>query len=160
MEPVRIPESVEVLKKRVRRLYLCWWSTHYAVGLVGVLAGTVLTALTSASDQGAVQQNGMLTIQNLKAYSWLIGIVAAVCTSLVTFLGPIGKAERYWSAFHTLDQAGLEFEQGLIGVKRFVARVKGARSILQTGGAADEQLSDAFKDAEREVSGSVKAPAV
>lgn len=150
MEAVVIPEGVLVLKTRVRRLYLSWWTTHYCVGLLGVLAGTLLTALTSAGDQGLGLSESGISIQQFKSHAWLIGIVAAVCTSLVTFLGPIGKAERYWSAFHALDQACLEYEQGQIGVKKFLARVRSARAILRAGGNTDEHLSDAFKDVEKE----------
>ena len=43
-----IPRSAEILTRRTRRLYLSWWMTHYAVGMGGVIAGTLLTALTSA----------------------------------------------------------------------------------------------------------------
>lgn len=113
-----IPKSVLAFRSRTRRLYLWWWGTHYGVGFLGVLAGAVLTA-TSANKSIAPEG------------SWAIGIVAAVCTSLVTFLGPLHKAERYWSAFHMLDHACLEYELGLISIKAFVDRVRAARKHLQ-----------------------------
>lgn len=159
MDPIVIPRSVLTLKARVRKLYLSWWTTHYAIGLFGVLGGTLLTALTSAPDPGTAGPVALLSLSHLKTHAWLIGIVAAVCTSLVTFLGPIGKAERYWAAYHALDQACLEYEQGLLPVRRFVLRVRQARAILQAGGPADEQTNDAFREAEADVQARSKSSA-
>lgn len=151
MDAIAIPRGVLTLKSRVRKLYLSWWATHYAIGLIGVLGGTLLTALTSANGESSATSDTLITFGHLKNYSWLIGIIAAVCTSLVTFLGPIGKAERYWSAYHVLDQACLEYEQGLLSVKKFVTRVRYARTILQAGGNGDDQLNDVIADAERDI---------
>lgn len=137
---VQVPPSVVILKDRTRRLYLCWWMTHYAVGFIGVLAGTVLTALTAAGNDS--------TPGGLASYAWLIGIVAAVSTSLVTFLGPIHKAERYWSAYHILDQACLEYEQGFIELRPFLLRVRQARRILQAVDPDERFSGDAQKDAQ------------
>jgi len=138
-----IPASVLVLKTRMRKLYLSWWITHYSVGFLGVIAGTLLTALTSAPDAvGGGESAAAISLAALKHYAWLIGIVAAVCTSLVTFLGPIHKAERYWSAYHLLDQACLEYEQGFLPLKKFLPRVKQARLILQAADPSDRTPAD------------------
>lgn len=158
MDASIIPQGVLTLKSRVRRLYLCWWTTHYAIGFLGVFAGALLTALTSAGDLASTESSPLLSLANFKAHAWLIGIVAAVCTSLVTFLGPIGKAERYWSAYHLLDHACLEFEQGLIGKRRFVARVKAARAILQAGGINEDGTADAMREIERESADGARPP--
>lgn len=134
-----VPAGVLKLRARTRRLYLSWWVTHYAVGLAGVLAGALLTALTSASGQGPLAQ--------MDGWAWFIGIIAAVCTSLVTFLGPIHKAESYWSAFHVLDQACLEYEEGEITIRRFLSQVKEARRILRAvdGDREEGGSLDSFK---------------
>jgi hypothetical protein len=144
----KVPHSVLTLKSRMRRLYMSWWTTHYAIGLLGVLAGTLLTALTSADAPSHDATTAMLSLASLKAYSWLIGIVAAVCTSLVTFLGPISKAERYWSAYHLLDQACLEYDQDMLTTRRFLSRVKQARTVLQVSDPADHSTQDQFSSAE------------
>ena len=68
-------------------LYRLWWTVHYLVGFTGVLAGGL--AGVSAANEPA------------KAWGWAIGRFAAVCTSLVTFLGPLQKAERYWKTSTT-----------------------------------------------------------
>jgi len=141
---VEIPQSVLTLKKRTRVLYLSWWITHYAVGLSGVVAGALLTALTSA--QGKTVQSSLSTLDN---WTWLIGIIAAVCTSLVTFLGPIHKAERYWSAYHLLDQGCLEYEEGQIALSRFLLIVKQARRILQAIDGETHQANAAITDLHR-----------
>jgi hypothetical protein len=57
----------------------------------------------------------------------VVGSIAAICTSLVTFLGPLQKAERYSRPYHILDQACLEFEaqhQDMKGLTREAARVR------------------------------------
>jgi hypothetical protein len=142
---LEIPNSVLTLRSRTRRLYLTWWATHYAVGLCGVIAGALLTALTSAHGG-----KGAGPLAALDSWAWLIGILAAVCTSLVTFLGPIHKAERYWSAYHILDQACLEYEQGEITLKRFLTSTKQARRILQAVGDDGQESAAAVKDLHRE----------
>lgn len=141
-----IPATAILFKNRTRRLYLSWWVTHYSVGLTGLVAGAVLTATSASSLQ---DKSTVLAV--LKTYSWLIGIIAAVCTSLVTFLGPIHKAERYWSAWHILDQACCEFELGDIGLKRFLVRMKAARKLLQAIDADDHTSSQAIRDVAEEM---------
>ena len=127
-----IPSIVIELMSRTKRLYRFWWAAHYTVGLTGVVAGALLTALTSAQTTAGSQEISWF-FALLDKYSWLIGIIAAVSTSLVTFLGPLHKAERYWSAYHHLEQACLEY-RGVDSdprMKRLMTRVMQARKILQ-----------------------------
>jgi hypothetical protein len=131
------PKSVLVLRERVRALYRAWWMTHYFIGLLGVVAGTLLTALTAAPDHSSGKIAAMFSLLALKEWAWLIGLIAAVCTSLVTFLGPIGKAERYWDAYHVLDQACLEYEKDALPLKKFLSRVSKARALLRATTAID-----------------------
>jgi len=144
-----IPETALIFKNRTRRLYLSWWITHYLVGLTGLVAAALLTA-TSASPMAETPAARNI-LATLKDYSWLIGIIAAVSTSLVTFLGPIHKAERYWSAWHILDQACCEYELGDITLKRFLLRMKAARKLLQAIEADDRASSEAIKGVAEEV---------
>lgn len=126
-----IPEAVIELMERTRRLYRWWWAAHYTVGLTGVVAGALLTALTSSAVSGPGEASSLL--EALRPYSWLIGIIAAVATSLVTFLGPLHKAERYWSAYHHLEQACLEYRGTDTDprMRKLMKRVMQARKILQ-----------------------------
>ena len=82
--------EVRTLSRDWRRLYRTWWSVHYTVGLLGVAAG-VLAAGTPGT---------------LGLPDWAPGTAAAVATSLVTFLGPLHKAQAYHRAFHEVEQAG------------------------------------------------------
>gem|GEM_PF-3628478 len=118
-----IRQSIYSLRRRLRFLYQFWWVTHYATGLIGVVAGTLLTAIGSASP-------GDSMLGAMQGYAWLCGIVATVATSLVTFLGPIQKAERYWSAYHVLDQALLEYQLGLIQKRELAKYLWEVRKIL------------------------------
>ena len=126
-----IPPIVIEMMIRTRRLYRTWWAAHYVVGVTGVIAGALLTAITSSTASGSGEASGLL--QSLQQYSWLIGIVAAVATSMVTFLGPINKAARYYSAYHHLEQACLEYRGHDVDEKttRLLKRVMQARKMLQ-----------------------------
>lgn len=130
-EELSIPTIVIELMTRTKRLYRWWWAAHYTIGLTGVFAGAVLTALTSSTVGGPGEVDTLLA--TLRPYSWLIGIVAAVTTSLVTFLGPLHKAERYWSAYHHLEQACLEYRGTDTDprMRKLMKRVMQARKILQ-----------------------------
>lgn len=147
---VEIPKSVTLLRRRTRILYLSWWVTHYAVGFIGVVAGGLLTSITSSGITSRTGEAVYFSKEGLVDYAWLIGIVAAVCTSLVTFLGPIHKAERYWSSFHILDQACLEYEQGFIRLRTFLMRVRQARRILQAIDPDERWSSETGKEVEQE----------
>lgn len=145
-----IPLPVLTLRRHTMALYRAWWTAHYLFGFVGVVAGAVLTALTAvtpaAGPAGAAMGLNEMTLafpslENLHRWGWLIGIVAAVSTSLITFLGPLHKAERYWSAFHLLDQACLEFDQGLLDLRTFMNRVQQARVILQASAEPPERAT-------------------
>ncbi len=131
-EDQRIPLSVHDLLRRTKFLYRFWWVTHYTTGLAGIVAGALLTAITSSSS-GSQKATIIFLSVDLTRYSWLIGIIAAVATSLVTFLGPLHKAERYWSAYHVLEQACLEYCSIEHSPKwdRLMKRVMYVRKILQ-----------------------------
>jgi hypothetical protein len=115
-----IPDRVRTLRRNALVLYRSWWTTHYLIGTLGVLAGAL-----AAGGAGATA-----SMQPLKPWAWLFGAVAALCTSLVTFLGPITRAERYWKTFHFIDQACLEYESSLIDLKTLALRARDAGSLL------------------------------
>lgn len=118
-----IPPRIQVLRKHVLILYRVWWALHYAIGLGGVMAG-VLAGAHSANPQ----TNG-----TFQPYAWLFGAVGAICTSLVTFLGPIQKAERYWKAYHALDQSCLEYEAKEISIDKLIREARKVRSMITNG---------------------------
>jgi len=115
-----IPDRVRKLRRNALVLYRSWWTTHYLIGTVGVLAGAL-----AAGGAGA-----NASMQTLKPWTWLFGALAALCTSLVTFLGPIQRAERYWKTFHFIDQACLEYESSLIDLQTLALRARDAGSLL------------------------------
>jgi hypothetical protein len=145
--PPIIPKSVLDLLTRTRLLYRLWWFAHYATGLAGVIAGALLTALTSAPPSGGAGTGISNSLIEMREYAWLIGIIAAVATSLVTFLGPLHKAERYWSAYHLLEQACLEYLGNDNDPKlgKLMKRVMHVRRILQVADA-DEKITGELKD--------------
>lgn len=119
-----VPQRVKRRLLQWQWLHRAWWGIHYAVGLVGVIAGG-MTALGEKMPVAPVY----------------VGLVAAVATSLVTFLGPLTKAERYWRAFHEADQACLDYEAGHISSRALTRAIKTARSIVISGPTSDVSAS-------------------
>jgi len=70
------------------RLQQFWFLLHYACGLAGVVAAVL------ASKFGW----------------WLWGVIAAVSTAIVTFLGPLQKGDSYKNAYFRLASAIARFE--------------------------------------------------
>jgi len=89
---------------------------HYLIGIIGVLAGGFAGAAASNAP--------------LKPWAWLFGSVAALSTGLVTFLGPIQRAERYWEAFHSIDHTCLEYEYAEIDLHTLLSRSRDTRALL------------------------------
>lgn len=125
---VPLPRRAARLAREWRWLHRTWWAVHYGVGLLGV-AGGIVAAGTGAD----------LFKNSSSLVTGFAGLLAAVCTSLVTFLGPLNKAQRYWTAFHKIDQTLLEYEEGLIDRPSMVKHVKDARALV-IGGADDPNL--------------------
>jgi hypothetical protein len=119
-----IPGRVQVLRKNCLVLYRIWWTTHYLIGFIGVLTGG-LAGLSATSEGG-------------KVWGWAVGAIAAICTSLVTFLGPLQKAERYWKAYHELDQACLEYEYEHKDLNVLIRQAKKVRAIILGGGVTHQ----------------------
>lgn len=119
-----IPVRVATLRRHCMLLYRTWWAVHYSVGFIGVLAGGL--AGVSAANEPA------------RAWGWAVGALAAVCTSLVTFLGPLQKAERYWKAYHVIDQACLEYEHEHHQLSILIIQAKKVRTIVLGGAVTHE----------------------
>jgi hypothetical protein len=103
-----------------RLLYRTWYAVHYSIGILGVVAAAVGATATA-------------TEHPLHNYSWAFGVFAAVCTSLITFLGPVQKAERYWKAFYRADQALLAYDAKQIDIKELVQEIGHSREIIISG---------------------------
>lgn len=114
--PDPIPDRIRLLRRNSLFLYRAWWTMHYLVGIIGVLAGGLAGAAASNPE--------------LKPWAWLSGSVAALSTSLVTFLGPLQRAQRYWETFHSMDQDCLEYEYSMIDVQTLLRRSRQARKLL------------------------------
>lgn len=114
--PEPIPNRIRLLRRNSLFLYRAWWTMHYLVGIIGVLAGVLAGA--AASNSGP------------KQWAWICGSVAAFSTSLVTFLGPLQRAQRYWETFHSIDQDCLEYECSMIDVQILLHRSRQARKLL------------------------------
>jgi len=104
-------------------LHRTWWTVHYSVGLMGVAAG-------------AIAAGGADSIGSIQVASWVPGVAAALATSLVTFLGPLHKAQSYHRAFHASEQAIFDFQTGLIDARGLSKRMEAAREVAMSGPGA------------------------
>jgi hypothetical protein len=138
-----IPRNAISLRSRCVFLYRFWWFAHYSIGVLGILCAALLTALTPVGSP--VEGEALLSLSNIRPNAWLLGVVATISGSLVTLLGPLQKAEKYWAAFHVLDQAIMELRVELLDLGEFARRVCRARKILQVGELESEPSPSANK---------------
>jgi len=131
-----IPKSAISLRLRCKSLYRSWWITHYTVGLMGIVCAAVLTAISTPIGT-TIEGEQIVQLSAIRPNAWLLGVVATICGSLVTLLGPIQKAEMYWSAYHLLDQAILELDNDIISMKLFTEKVASARKVLKISDVSD-----------------------
>ncbi len=141
------PTNVKSLRLRCKNLYRSWWTTHYTIGLIGILSAALLTALSVPNPPlvTSTEGEGILRLSQIRPNAWLLGVIATICGSLVTLLGPLQKAEKYWSSFHILDQAIMELELDLISAREFARKVSGARKVLQIREVTVERYQNARK---------------
>ena len=127
----QVPKRAARLAYQWRWLHRAWWAVHYGVGLLGVAGGVVAAGTGSELLRQSSEVGGAVTAG--------AGLIAAVCTSLVTFLGPLNKAQRYWTAFHDLDHALLVYEERLIDTQALCDQIREARYVV-VGGVDDPTL--------------------
>ena len=130
MKQTKITRALARIEKTSRywkRLYRLWWGLHYSIGIAGI----VTAIIAGAGDKLA----GSL----LEGHIWVIGATSAICTALVTFLGPVQKADRYWRGFHKADQALLEYETGDLTIAKVAQAMKTARDIVLIGAESQPQ---------------------
>lgn len=114
-----IPYETKTLLRDWKNLYRFWWALHYVLGVTGIVAAAI-GAITNGS-------NSLIESDETRI---IIGLVATLAASIVTLLGPIQKAERYFSSFHVLDQAYFELRTGIKNPQEFALRQNYARSLL------------------------------
>lgn len=97
-----------------RRLQRFWFLIHYSAGLGGVVAGILAAAP--------------------RIEWWLWGVIAAVCTGLVTFLGPQQKGDSYKHAYFRLASAVARYESvETTTVEWLLDEYRNAQKIVLTG---------------------------
>jgi hypothetical protein len=94
--PSKVPDLIRKNLDEWRRLERFWYFVHYSCGLAGVVAGVFAAAPPE------------VLVQLLGGRLW--GVLAAVATGLVTFLGPLQKGEGYKNAYYRLANAVARFE--------------------------------------------------
>lgn len=132
---------IEKTSANWKRLYRFWWAVHYGVGIIGIIAGLLAGLLGKDVATAADNWDKMFIIAP--------GAIAALCATLVTFLGPVQKAERYWQAFHTADQALMDFEAGSLTLAQVSDSMRTARKVVLIGpsGNRDEIKQSALSGA-------------
>ena len=99
-----------------------WFSVHYGAGLLAITAGGFATA--------AVAKDGPSFIAR---YVWLWGLVASLLSGVVTFLGPLQKAQSYKYAAYSLESHTVYYESKIIGIKDLQDTIEKTQQIVLTG---------------------------
>lgn len=121
--------EVKARRRYWKMVYGFWWITHYGVGLIGIGAGAIA---------------GGSLLSNDETWASAPGIVAAVSTSLLTFLGAHERADRYWKAYHKLDQAWITYELQLSTLDMLCASLDDARTELGYASTDDSNRNEEF----------------
>jgi hypothetical protein len=112
-----VPKTVHKTLAEYRRWQRWWFSAHYIIGVTGAVAGAI------AGFRAAPQE-----------LSLGLGVLAAVATGLVTFLGPLLKANAYKHAYYLLRSAVTSFDADpLRTVQWLLERHEAAQNIVLTG---------------------------
>lgn len=127
-ENIALPVQVTVLYKTYMRWQRFWFSLHYTAGVIAVIAGVLATASGTNSGPEFVQTN-----------TWVWGLLAALLSGVVTFLGPLQKAEAYKHAYYLLNKSITRFEAGNISIEDLLNRYEQAQAIVLLG---DPKASD------------------
>ena len=105
------------------RLYntwqLFWFSVHYTAGLFAIVAGGLATAAVAQESTGLIGEWG-----------WIWGLTASLLASVVTFLGPLQKAQTYKRAHYVLDKAAVDFRDDRITGEQLSTRLEEAHNIV------------------------------
>jgi hypothetical protein len=122
----------EKMRDEWRQLFRVWWFFHYTLGIAAGLSAVGLTIVSQPVSDGS--HSNLATLG--------FGALSVTCSTLVTFLGPLQRADRFSRAFHVLDQAVIEYSTSLISLKAFTQRIQDAREIVLNGTATAKHTAE------------------
>ena len=117
-----VPEMVTDQYKVFQKWQRFWFGIHYLSGVVAVVAGCLATAAGAKSGPDIIQ-----------SAAWIWGLLAALLSGVVTFLGPLQKAESYKHAYYRLSSSITRYEAGIIEMKQLLDDYENAQSIVLLG---------------------------
>lgn len=120
-----VPAIVIERYKTFKNLQRFWFGIHYLSGIVAIIAGCLATAAGAKSTPEFIQNA-----------AWMWGLLAALLSGVVTFLGPLQKAENYKHAYYRLSSSITRYEAGFMEMKQLLDDYEGAQSIVLLGNPA------------------------
>jgi hypothetical protein len=118
----QVPDRVSALYETYKKLQQFWFFLHYSAGVIAVIAGVLAAAAGANSGPEFVQSN-----------AWIWGLLAALLSGIVTFLGPLQKAEAYKHAYYLLANSLTRFEAGILSMGALLDDYEHAQSIVLLG---------------------------
>ena len=127
---IRVPEEVKLQFNNYKVWQRYWYFIHYACGVVAIICGGFATASGTSNGPDIIQSN-----------TWLWGLLASLLSSVVTFLGPLQKAETYKLSYYLLYSAVTKYKVGLLTVAELMDALNQAQTVVLTGAHSDRPQS-------------------
>lgn len=117
-----VPAIIMERYKTFQNLQRFWFGIHYLSGIIAIIAGCLATAAGAKSTPDFIQNA-----------AWMWGLLAALLSGVVTFLGPLQKAESYKHAYYRLASSITRYETGFIDMKKLLDDYENSQSIVLLG---------------------------
>lgn len=117
-----IPNKINKQYKEFQFWQRFWFTVHYLSGIFAVIAGGLATA--------AGTDSGPKFIHNL---IWVWGSIASLLSGIVTFLGPLQKAESYKHAYYRLSSGIARYEANEMNIKDLLDIYERAQNVVLLG---------------------------
>ncbi|WP_292992578.1 hypothetical protein [Nitrosomonas sp.] len=127
-----VPEMVSSRNSTFKYWQRIWYAVHYLSGLIAVIAGGLATAAVAiTTDPNTVSYPAYSAF--IEQVPWIWGLIASLFSGIVTFLGPLRKAESYKHAYYRLSTAITRYEESLIEKVQLLEEFETAQNTVLIG---------------------------
>jgi hypothetical protein len=117
-----IPDSINIRFRDFQFWQRFWFTIHYLAGVIAVGSGCLATAAGASAGPPFIRE-----------LAWMWGVFAAILSGVVTFLGPLQKAESYKHAYYRLSSAITRYQAGVASIEYLLDENEKAQNIVLLG---------------------------